>query len=368
MEKEENLNQENIESEISNENNETDNKSDDNKEENKVVEEEKELTPEERIKELEDKLARTFAEMENQRRRFEKEKDDAYEYGGFAFAKEALNLIDNLARSKLILESDDALKDTEALKKTLEHFDIINKDLISIFTKNNIKPIDCLNKKLDPNLHQAMMEIEDDKKEPGTIVQEVQKGFMIKDRLLRPSLVGVSKKTEKKELTPEERIKELEDKLARTFAEMENQRRRFEKEKDDAYEYGGFAFAKEALNLIDNLARSKLILESDDALKDTEALKKTLEHFDIINKDLISIFTKNNIKPIDCLNKKLDPNLHQAMMEIEDDQKEPGTIVQEVQKGFMIKDRLLRPSLVGVSKKTEKKEEKSEENKENLNK
>ena len=170
------------------------------------------------------------------------------------------------------------------------------------------------------------------------------------------------------EKNPEEKILELEDKLARTFAEMENQRRRFEKEKDDAFDYGGFAFAKEALNLIDNLARSKLILESDESLKDTEALKKTLEHFDIINKDLISIFTKNNIKPIDCLNKKLDPNLHQAMMEIEDDQKEPGTIVQEVQKGFMIKDRLLRPSLVGVSKKTEIKDDKSEENKENLDK
>ena len=209
MEKEENLNQENIESETSSENNETDKKSEDNKEENKVVEEKKELTPEERIKELEDKLARTFAEMENQRRRFEKEKDDAYEYGGFAFAKEALNLIDNLARSKLILESDDALKDTEALKKTLEHFDIINKDLISIFTKNNIKPIDCLNKKLDPNLHQAMMEIEDDQKEPGTIVQEIQKGFMIKDRLLRPSLVGVSKKTKKKEEKSEENKENL---------------------------------------------------------------------------------------------------------------------------------------------------------------
>ena len=209
MEKEENLNQENIESETYNENNETDKKSDDKNEEKKVVEEKKELTPEERIKELEDKLARTFAEMENQRRRFEKEKDDAYEYGGFAFAKEALNLIDNLARSKLILESDNALKDTEALKKTLEHFDIINKDLISIFTKNNIKPIDCLNKKLDPNLHQAMMEIEDDQKEPGTIVQEVQKGFMIKDRLLRPSLVGVSKKTEKKEEKSEENKENL---------------------------------------------------------------------------------------------------------------------------------------------------------------
>ena len=167
---------------------------------------------------------------------------------------------------------------------------------------------------------------------------------------------------------PQDEILELEDKLTRTFAEMENQRRRFEKEKDEAFDYGGFTFAKEALNLIDNLARSKLILESDESLKDTEALKKTLEHFDIINKDLISIFTKNNIKPIDCLNKKLDPNLHQAMMEIEDDQKEVGTIVQEVQKGFMIKDRLLRPSLVGVSKKTEKKDEKSDENIENFDK
>ncbi len=173
---------------------------------------------------------------------------------------------------------------------------------------------------------------------------------------------------EKKELSPEEKIIELEDKLARTFAEMENQRRRFEKEKDDAFDYGGFSFAKEALNLIDNLTRSKLILESDETLKNTEALKKTLEHFDIIEKDLISIFTKNNIKPIDCLNKKLDPNLHQAMMEIEDNQKEPGTIIQEVQKGFMIKDRLLRPSLVGVSKKIAKKDQKSEENKENSDK
>ena len=168
-----------------------------------------------------------------------------------------------------------------------------------------------------------------------------------------------------KEISPEEKIKELEDKLIRTFAEMENQRRRFEKEKEDAFEYGGYAFAKEALNLIDNLERSKLVLQSDEALKDTEALKKTLEHLDIINKDLISIFTKNNIKPIDSINKKLDPNFHQAMMEIEDDAKEPGTIVQEIQKGFMIKERLLRPSLVAVSKKTEKKDEKSEENKEN---
>jgi molecular chaperone GrpE len=199
MEKEENLNQENTTAETSNEEIVVEKLSEDKKEEKKNVEEKIELSPEDKIKELEDKLARTFAEMENQRRRFEKEKDDAFDYGGFTFAKEALNLIDNLARSKLILESDESLKDTEALKKTLEHFDIINKDLISIFTKNNIKPIDCLNKKLDPNLHQAMMEIEDDQKEPGTIVQEVQKGFMIKERLLRPSLVGVSKKTVNKD-------------------------------------------------------------------------------------------------------------------------------------------------------------------------
>ena len=170
---------------------------------------------------------------------------------------------------------------------------------------------------------------------------------------------------EEVETTPEEKIKELEDKLARTFAEMENQRRRFEKEKEDAFEYGGTSFAREALNLIDNLERSKQVLENDEKLKNTEALNKTLEHLDIINKDLISIFTKNNIKPIDCLNKKLDPNFHQAMMEIEDDQKEPGTIIQEIQKGFMIKDRLLRPSLVGVSKKTQTDDKESSENEEN---
>ena len=168
-----------------------------------------------------------------------------------------------------------------------------------------------------------------------------------------------------KKITPEEKILELEDKMARAFAEMENQRRRFEKEREDAFNYGGFAFAKETLNLIDNLERSKKILENDEMLKDSKALKKTLEHFDIINKDMVSILSKNGITPIDSIGKKLDPNLHQAMMEIDNDQKEPGTIVQEIQKGFMMKDRLLRPSLVGVSKKTENKEEKSEENKEN---
>ena len=172
-------------------------------------------------------------------------------------------------------------------------------------------------------------------------------------------------KEDAKELTPEEKIAELEDKVVRTFAEMENQRRRFEKEKEEAFEYGGYSFAKEALNLIDNLERSKQVLENDEKLRQTEALNKSLEHLDIIKKDTISIFEKNNIKPIESLNQKLDPNFHQAMMEIEDDTKEPGTIIQEIQKGFTIKDRLLRPSLVGVSKKTTKKEEKTEENKEN---
>jgi len=173
---------------------------------------------------------------------------------------------------------------------------------------------------------------------------------------------------EVKELSPEDKIAELEDKLARTFAEMENQRRRFEKEKEDAFEYGGSSFAKEALSLIDNLERSKVVLESDDTLKNTDVLKKTLEHFDIISKDLISIFSKNNIKPIESLNKKLDPNYHQAMMEIEDATKEPGTIIQEIQKGFTIKDRLLRPSLVGVAKEPSESNKKVEENKENLEK
>ena len=173
-------------------------------------------------------------------------------------------------------------------------------------------------------------------------------------------------KEKSKEITPEEKITELEDKVARTFAEMENQRRRFEKEKEEAFEYGGYSFAKEALNLIDNLERSKHVLETDEKLKNTEALKKSLEHLEIIKKDTISIFEKNNIKAIESINKKLDPNFHQAMIEIEDDTKEPGTIIQEIQKGFTIKDRLLRPSLVGVSKKISKKEEKTEKNEENI--
>ena len=170
------------------------------------------LTPEEEIEKLKDKLTRTFAEMENQRRRYEKEKDDAFEYGGFAFAREALNLLDNLERSKISLENDDTLKNTDTLKKVIEHFNIINEDMLSIFKKNNIEPIKSINEKLDPNLHQAMMEIEDDSKEQGTILQEIQKGFMMKDRLLRPSLVGVSKKKVEKESEDNKKDKENEEK------------------------------------------------------------------------------------------------------------------------------------------------------------
>ncbi len=166
---------------------------------------------------------------------------------------------------------------------------------------------------------------------------------------------------EKVDLSLEEKIIDLEDKLTRSLAEMENQRRRFEKERDDAFEYGGFALAKESLNLIDNLERLKQSLKNDESLKDTDAFKKISEHLDIIYNDIISIFKKNNIEPIKSINEKLDPNLHQAMMEIEDNTKEAGTIVQEIQKGFMMKERLLRPSLVGVSKKQyEKKDETAE--------
>ena len=241
MEKEENQNNLNI-------NNDQDTKKEDVKPEENLnaevkqetdqqpEEQAKELSPEEKITELEDKVARTFAEMENQRRRFEKEKEDAFEYGGYSFAKEALNLIDNLDRSKQVLESDDKLKETTKPEKNIA----------------------------EENKQGAKQEPKEEIKEP----------------------------------TPEEKIAELEDKVARTFAEMENQRRRFEKEKEDAFEYGGYAFAKESLNLIDNLERSKSVLENDESLKNTNVLKKAMEHFDIIYKDLISIFNKNDIKPI----------------------------------------------------------------------
>ena len=175
--------------------------------------------------------------------------------------------------------------------------------------------------------------------------------------------IGSQNKQEKaEESTPENKISELEDKLVRLYAEMENQRRRYEKEKDEAFEYGGFSFAKETLNLIDNLERSKTTIEKDESIQNSEAIKKIINHLDIIYKDMMSIFKKNEINPIESIGKKLDPNLHQAMMEIEDENEENGIILQEIQKGFMMKDRLLRPALVAVSKKVKQKEQNSSEN------
>ena len=182
---------------------------------------------------------------------------------------------------------------------------------------------------------------------------------VIKDK---SEIKNSEEKEVKKQQTPAEKIKDLEDKVTRTYADMENQRRRYEKEKEEAFEYGGFSFARESLNLIDNLERSKVALQNDNELKNTEALKKIIEHLEIINKDMLSILKKNNIEVIKSINEKLDPNFHQAMMEVEDDAKDPGTIVQEIQKGFMMKDRLLRPALVCVSKKTQKNTENSEKN------
>tara|TARA_B100001540_G_scaffold119439_1_gene106844 strand:- start:918 stop:1556 length:639 start_codon:yes stop_codon:yes gene_type:complete len=187
-----------------------------NEEQTNQKENKEEISLEEKVKLLEDKVTRTLAEMENQRRRYEKEKEDAFEYGGFSFAKEALNLLDNLERSKESLLNDESLKNNVALKKITEHLNIIYDDMISIFKKNNIEPIKSIDEKLDPNLHQAMMEVIDDKKENGTIVQEIQKGFLLKDRLLRPSLVAVSKKnskTENIEKRDDKKHKENQDKI-----------------------------------------------------------------------------------------------------------------------------------------------------------
>ena len=177
-------------------------KSDKKEEEKPVSQEQEQKTPdketaEDKLKSTEEKLLRTLAEMENQRRRFEKERDEAFEFGGFNFARESLAIIDNIDRATLSFKNDEKLKDNKDLDKILDGIEIVKKDLISIFKKNGIEPIDCINKKFDPNFHQAMLEIENDSKEPGTVLQEIQKGYMMKDRLLRPSLVGVVKKKDK---------------------------------------------------------------------------------------------------------------------------------------------------------------------------
>jgi len=156
---------------------------------------------------------------------------------------------------------------------------------------------------------------------------------------------------ENQEPSTEDKLKETQDKLLRTLAEIENQRRRFEKETKEAFEYGGFNFARETLAVLDNLQRAYQSIKYDESLKDNKDLNKFLENIEIIEKDLLSIFEKNNIKKIKCLNEKFDPNQHQAMLEIEDEKVEPGTILQEIQPGYFLKDRLLRPSFVAIAKK-----------------
>ena len=168
------------------------------------------------------------------------------------------------------------------------------------------------------------------------------------------------KTTPIKEETPEEKLKTIQEKLLRTMAEMENQRRRFEKEKKEAFEFGGFNFAAESLLLIDNIDRAIASFKNDESLKNNKDLNKIIDGIEIVKKDLVSIFKKNGIEAIVCINKKFDPNFHQAMLELEDNTKVTGTVIQEIQKGYMMKDRLLRPSLVGVTKKRQENAEKDE--------
>ena len=167
----------------------------------------------------------------------------------------------------------------------------------------------------------------------------------------------------KKEENIEDKLKTVEEKLLRTMAEMENQRRRFEKERQEAFEFGGFNFARESLSLLDNIDRATVSFKNDENLKNNKDLDKIIEGIEVVKKDLISIFKKNGIELIECMNKKFDPNFHQAMLELEDNTKESGTVVQEIQKGYMMKDRLLRPTLVGVTKKREEKSEKTTKDK-----
>ena len=187
----------------------------------------------------------------------------------------------------------------------------------------------------------------------------------IKDATENSETAKTEAKEETKELSLEDQLKESQDKLLRTLAEVENQRRRYEKETREAFEYGGFNFARETLSVLDNLQRAHQSIQSDESLKDNKDLNKFLENIKIIEKDLISIFEKNNIKKIKCLNETFDPNFHQAMLEIEDETKNPGIILQEIQAGYLYKERLLRPSFVAIAKKktSENKEKEAEKEK-----
>jgi len=189
--------------------------------------------------------------------------------------------------------------------------------------------------------------IKSDKKENEEIVAEAEKESPVKQD-------DLSNKTEPETETIEDKLNHAEEKVLRLLAEMENQRRRFEKERQEAFEFGGYNFAKESLVLLDNIDRATVSFKNDESLKDNKDLDKIIDGIEIVKKDLISIFKKNGIEPIDCINKKFDPNFHQAMLEVNNSGKENGVIVQEIQIGYMMKNRLLRPSLVGVAKKTDK--------------
>tara|TARA_B100001559_G_scaffold260352_1_gene225171 strand:+ start:50 stop:643 length:594 start_codon:yes stop_codon:yes gene_type:complete len=189
--------------------------------------------------------------------------------------------------------------------------------------------------------------IKSDKKENEKIVAEAEKESPVKQD-------DLSNKTEPETETIEDKLNHAEEKVLRLLAEMENQRRRFEKERQEAFEFGGYNFAKESLVLLDNIDRATVSFKNDESLKDNKDLDKIIDGIEIVKKDLISIFKKNGIEPIDCINKKFDPNFHQAMLEVNNSGKENGVIVQEIQIGYMMKNRLLRPSLVGVAKKTDK--------------
>tara|TARA_X000001036_G_scaffold76654_1_gene68118 strand:- start:457 stop:1053 length:597 start_codon:yes stop_codon:yes gene_type:complete len=196
--------------------------------------------------------------------------------------------------------------------------------------------------------------IEDNKKVEKTPIDEGEKNENVDSS-------NVNLKEETKEKSVEEKLKETEEKLLRSLAEVENQRRRFEKEVKDAFEFGSFNFAKESLAILDNLSRAKLAIKNDENLKSNKDLDKFLENITIIEKDLISIFEKNRIFKIETKNKKFDPNFHQAMTEIDNEEIEPGTILQEIQAGYMLNDRLLRPALVGVAKKNKTNKSKKDE-------
>tara|TARA_Y100000590_G_scaffold438181_1_gene560678 strand:+ start:618 stop:1292 length:675 start_codon:yes stop_codon:yes gene_type:complete len=205
---------------------------------------------------------------------------------------------------------------------------------------------------------------EDEKNQNDKDINIVKEKEDEKDQVKKSKEIEDTDSTNKNE-TNDIKIKNLEEKILRNLAEMENQRRRFEKEREDAFEFGGFTFAKETLALIDNLERAKTSFSSNAKLKENKDFPKILETFEILEKDLVAIFKRNHVEQITCLNEKFDPNFHQAMLEVDDSSKEPGIVVQEIQKGYIMKGRLLRPAMVGVTRFKAEEDQKVQKNKEN---